>query len=141
MNKLFKIFNSPAFQVAFVLMILSFFINKLKSNTNTKSENPNTKVVTSPTITISEAKRKASRLVGFMGGIGTDEQSIIDTFNGLNKSDFNLIYNQFGLVKYEPFTGTEGVYFGQPKDLVFWLFNEMSKTELKPLIKRFNLSL
>lgn len=138
MNKIFKILSSQAFQVGFLLIVLKYFFEYLKFD---KSFAFRPKKVTSPSITKSTAIDKARRLQSYLGRFGTDEKSVLSVFHNLNTSDYNLIYNSFGLVRYDSVTGTYGEYWGSDQDLTFWLFNELSDSEIKPIKERFNLSL
>lgn len=69
---------------------------------------------------------------------GTDEETIFNTFEGLNQYDFNLIYNAFGKRGYFVMGSQE--FLNEDKDLIGWLRAELSSSDYQRIKDMFPFS-
>lgn len=90
------------------------------------------------TINTAQAKSKAIQLVELFDAFFSSEADIVGVFNGLNYSDFILIYDQFGTSHVRSFFGNEGLGSSGTDDLIYWLRKEVTSTRnLNKLNKLF----
>ena len=70
----------------------------------------------------------AKSQLGAMDKIGTDEDLLFSSLQGLNGSDLRRVFNTFGTVKYMLFLGS--ALFSKPLDLFGWYREELNEKEL-----------
>ncbi|MFJ1379384.1 hypothetical protein [Capnocytophaga canimorsus] len=132
-------FMASAF-ILFVYLIVKslFFGKKDKPNTDVKDAPPvDTK---GSKMTIVEARAKSERLLLAMNSpAGTDEEEIQRVLRGISKSDYNMIYEAFGLRSYNRVLGESALFdfLGVDLDLTQWLMHELSASEMNEL-RRLN---
>ncbi|CAM1344242.1 putative Structural protein [Tenacibaculum amylolyticum] len=81
-----------------------------------------------------QARVIAEGLYSAMYKVGTDEDRIYSLLSGVNQGDFAKIYNAFGSRYYLEYTGTwADSVLGVKIDLIGWLENELTESELKHL--------
>lgn len=64
-----------------------------------------------------------------MDRIGTDEDVLFDSLEGLSANDLKRVFNAFGVKKYMLFGGS--ALFAKPLDLFGWYREELNGSELK----------
>lgn len=92
-------------------------------------------------ITDNQATIIVENLLSAMDQYGTDEQSIIDNLNGLNKDDLLLVIRKFGI---KPYNGAslatnwiDRTLFSPEKNLIAWLKSELSGSALETVKQIF----
>lgn len=152
-SSFFKIFQTPAFQVGLVLILIKYVFDSFAISSKTphvKIKNELVKPVYGATITIQEAENKSTSLFSAMSDVGTDEYLVFEVLDSLkNVYDYNMVYNQFGLRKYVSVLGYGDRMpffdytnsFKNPHDLNFWLLNELTEKEISKYKEKFNISL
>lgn len=91
------------------------------------------------TITALEAKSIADRLEIAMRSSGTDEDALFQALGNLNGKDLQLVYANFGLRSYFPFTGESTADWmtkfgwGQKQDLFGWFDEELGGSDLSQM--------
>lgn len=68
-----------------------------------------------------------------MNEMGTDEELLFQSLEGLNRKDLVKVFNYFGLRKYVSFTGQRDDIAGHPLNLFLWYKNELSGKDLKKM--------
>lgn len=77
-----------------------------------------------------------------MNQYGTDEDSIFNAINGFtSESDYNKIYNAFGVRSYDPDFGFNAFHsLGEEHNLSQWLHSELSSSEVESIKNQFGLT-
>ncbi len=75
---------------------------------------------------IGTLKSKVKAILDSMNRLGTDEKTIFQIFNELNRDEINFIFKEFGIVKYDVLGGTASTFIGRKLNLQGWLKNELS---------------
>ncbi|CEN51909.1 hypothetical protein [Capnocytophaga canis] len=126
-----------------IVLVLCYFVYKRFVNKPVKPKGSDKDVITrdvsGASISDEQAKTSAELLFKAMNYVGgTDEAVIFRILKDLSASDYNKIYNAFGIRYYNTLFGESTLsYFGKPFDLNLWIAHELSHDELLDL-KRIN---
>jgi hypothetical protein len=92
------------------------------------------------TITTSDAILIAQQLLSAMDQYGTDEKTIVDLLDGLNRDDLMFLIKIFGIKKYNGVgeaMGLDSFIYAQNLNLAGWLKSELSGKELDKVAAMF----
>ncbi|MDP2687524.1 MAG: hypothetical protein Q8O62_09895 [Aequorivita sp.] len=83
------------------------------------------------TVTPNQASGIARILLTAMDRTGTDTQEIYNALRGRTAADYHLISQAFGTPRYNGLM--EGIWPAPPRNLTYWLTNELDSTEINKL--------
>jgi hypothetical protein len=92
------------------------------------------------TVTTSDAILIAQQLLSAMDQYGTDEKTIVDLLDGLNRDDLMFLIKIFGIKKYNGVgeaMGLDSFIYAQNLNLAGWLKSELSGKELDKVAAMF----
>ncbi|MFJ1412411.1 hypothetical protein [Capnocytophaga canimorsus] len=135
------------YQNYIMVSVFVLFVYILVNKVLFGKKKPNTDVKDAPevdtkgsSLTIPQARAKAERLlIAMNSAAGTDEEEIQRVLRGISKSDYNMIYEAFGLRSYNRILGESALFdfLGVDLDLTQWLMHELSASEMNEL-RRLN---
>lgn len=109
--------------------------NKVESNGSESVQTSSGVIVNGATINIAKAKSKAVELVELFDAFFSSESDILNVLKGLNKSDFILIYDQFGTTHVRSLFGNEAFGSSGSDDLIYWLRKEVTSDKYKEQLR------
>ncbi|GAB5563355.1 MAG: hypothetical protein Wins2KO_04180 [Winogradskyella sp.] len=146
MKKVTSNINPLTIKLIIVAVILYFISSISKSaktifsNTDDLDEDDKLDVNTSDlTISDNDSNVIANALYDAMVQAGTDEDLIYEQLSRLNsQSDFDKVFNRFGLRKYILQTGTNPIWnFYEKYNLIQMLRNELDDSEIQYIIETY----
>lgn len=86
-----------------------------------------------------DAHKVAIDLYDAMKESGTDEEAVVYILTPINQAQFNLVFDAFGKLKYNPALGNQWSLWGDLDryDLKGWLKSELSPTEYANLKRKY----
>lgn len=130
----------------FLVLIFVFFYKKIialfsspSDKMNQDKENTIDKIIVgdSATLSITQSKIIADSLYNALDRFNDDEKLIFSNFAKIkNADDMRLVFKAFGLRSY--LLGTGANYLGTKMNLVEWLENDLSSSELQEIQSKLN---